>query len=152
MPHRPSEDTPGGYPRSMLTHVATACPARSIGQAIGPIDDLLVIHRRPDDVRRIWQAVRADLADALDWRRGHMAVADAAAEAHDRELDHALYAAEAVEIARSCRDFYGRRWRLSLPGTARRCGQVIHLDILDAEGDPIRLAAALDRHYPTVSA
>jgi len=54
---------------------------------------------------------------------------------------------DACETARACRDFYGPSWAEELPTTAERLGRLIHLDILDAERDPLALAAALDRVY-----
>ncbi len=138
----------------MTADVATACPASSIAAAIDFVDELLRVELRtsrrglPGDVRAIFEAVADELAGARQWRLANLADADAAIEAHARELAHVAEAAEAVEIVRSCRSFYGATWRHDLPATAWRCRRFVHLDVLAAEHDPVALAAVLARRYP----
>jgi hypothetical protein len=153
---------------------ATACRPRAIEQAIGSIDDLLSVHRRPDDLRLIFGAIRSDLREALTWRAENFAAADAAREQFDRELQHTAAAAEAVATVRDLRAAFGDEWAtlilkptygdelnedLAADGlpewawpdlcqTAERLRRLVYLDIIAAENDPVALAAALDRHYP----
>jgi len=126
---------------------ATACPPHAIERALASIDDLLRVHKRPDDPRRILQAVADELREARRWRVDNMAGADEAIQRHEAELQSTAEAAEALEAARACIRFYGASWRHALPATAWRSRRLVHLDIIEAESDPAALAGALERHY-----
>ena len=87
----------------------------------------------------------------LDWREAppHGDAADYPGNPQ-RLIDEALHSPvhEALMTVAAITFLFGPEWARELPDTARRLGQVVHLDILKAEHDPVALAAALDRHYP----
>lgn len=146
--------TPFGPQDATAAAVATACPASSIAAALSAFDDVLQPYLRtnrrglPSDVAMIFEAVASELRQAHRWRLANLAGADAAIEAHVRDLAHAGEAAEAVEIVRSCLRSCGRRWQLDLPETAARLSRFVWFDVLAAEHDPVALAAVLARRYP----
>ncbi len=160
MPTAGSNGSPSAVGASMagpmmtVADAATACPAGSIAATIDFVDELLRVELRtsrrglPGDVRAIFEAVADELTGARRWRLANMAGADAVIEAHALELIHTGEAAEAVEIVRACRSFYGSTWLRNLPATAWRCRRFVHLDVLAAEADPVALAEVLARHYP----
>jgi predicted secreted protein len=127
--------------------MATAYTAPEIERALASIDDLLYVHKRPDDPRRILQAVADELRDARRWRADNMATADAAADAYRADLARTAEAAGAVDTVRACLGAFGDHWRRALPATAWHARRFVHLDILAAAGDREHMAAALERHY-----
>jgi len=139
----------GAAMTAQIWDTATACPPHTIERALASIDDLLYVHKRPDDARRIMQAVADELREAHRWRVDNMATADAAEDAYQTELARSADSAAAVETVRACRRAFGDHWPRALPATAWHARRLVHLDVIeaDASGDRARLAAALDRHY-----
>lgn len=137
-----------------LWETASCLPADSIASALSVLGDFPFKITRPGvstDVAAIIGAAQVELRDALRWRRAEMADADAAMEAHDRELAHAWEVADGIEIARACIRYAGSRWKLSFPATFARLEPLIHFDILTADetGDHGALERALARHFGT---
>jgi predicted secreted protein len=91
--------------------------------------------------------LRLELSLAASLRRHDFPAAESSQAAFDAELARTADALAAVETGRALRSLHGPDWRRLLPETARRLEPLVWLDILDAEDDPVRLAAALDRHY-----
>ncbi len=83
------EDTPGQYPpqpQESTYDVAAGCHARSIGQTLALVDDLLTVVRTRRDVRAILEQVRADLERASEWRFDNRANVDASADSRALEM------------------------------------------------------------------
>ncbi len=140
-------------PRSNRTPAAasrqdsTSYHQRAYRQVLASLDDLLYVHKRPDSYRAILEAVRSDLETELADRLANHAAEDAAADRRLADDEAASETAYAIELVRSAIRDLGPGWRHAVPLTAWKCRAYVHLSILEAENDPARLNAALDRIY-----
>ena len=134
-------------PQDSTYDVAAGRHARGIEQTLALVDDLLRVVRTRPDIRAILEQVRADLELALEWRFDNYAGADAAADRRALELAELAEANVEVETVRAALEAFGADWRRTVPTMAWRARKRVHLSIIEAEHDPVALAAALDRVY-----